>query len=119
MATERLPMRQTREILRQKLVLGRSHREIAQSVGKSAGAVGSTTKRAERAKLSWAAIEALSDDALEERLYGARPANPSARPLPAPAAMHVELRRPGVTLELLHLEYLERHPDGYRYTTPL
>jgi len=22
----------------------------------------------------------------------------------------------GVTLELLHLEYLERHPDGYRYT---
>src|SRR5207245_1364212 len=23
---------------------------------------------------------------------------------------------PGVTLELLHLEYLEQHPDGYRYT---
>jgi hypothetical protein len=21
-----------------------------------------------------------------------------------------------VTLQLLHLEYLERHPDGYRYT---
>jgi transposase len=30
--------------------------------------------------------------------------------------MHAERRRPGVTLELLHLEYLERHPDGYRYT---
>jgi transposase len=28
----------------------------------------------------------------------------------------VELRRPSVTLQLLHLEYLERHPDGYRYT---
>jgi hypothetical protein len=24
--------------------------------------------------------------------------------------------RPWVTLQLLHLEYLERHPDGYRYT---
>src|SRR5207247_1792263 len=29
---------------------------------------------------------------------------------------HTERRKPGVTLELLHLEYLERHPDGYRYT---
>jgi hypothetical protein len=30
--------------------------------------------------------------------------------------MHAELRRAGVTLELLHLEYLREHPDGYRYT---
>src|SRR5207244_5480777 len=29
---------------------------------------------------------------------------------------HAERRKPGVTLELLHLEYLEQHPDGYRYT---
>ncbi len=25
-------------------------------------------------------------------------------------------KRPGVTLELLRREYLERHPDGHRYT---
>jgi transposase len=31
--------------------------------------------------------------------------------------MHAELRRPGVTLELLHLEYLREQPEGYRYTT--
>jgi transposase len=30
--------------------------------------------------------------------------------------MHAELRRPGVTLELLHLEYLRDQPEGYRYT---
>ena len=30
--------------------------------------------------------------------------------------MHREHKRPGVTLELLHLEYLEKHPNGYRYT---
>jgi transposase len=30
--------------------------------------------------------------------------------------MHTELRRPGVTLQLLHLEYLEKHPAGYRYS---
>jgi transposase len=30
--------------------------------------------------------------------------------------IHTERRRPGVTLALLHLEYLEQHPGGYRYT---
>ena len=32
------------------------------------------------------------------------------------ALLHTELRRPGVTLALSHMEYLEKHPDGYRYT---
>src|SRR5438132_3073221 len=35
---------------------------------------------------------------------------------PTVSTFHTERRKPGVTLELLHLEYLERHPDGYRYT---
>ena len=31
--------------------------------------------------------------------------------------LHTELHKVGVTLELLHLEYLEQHPTtGYRYT---
>ncbi len=32
------------------------------------------------------------------------------------AHIHTERKKVGVTLELLHLEYLEQHPDGYRYT---
>ena len=44
MATERLSMRKIREILRQKWVLGRSHREVARSVGVSVGAVGGTVR---------------------------------------------------------------------------
>jgi hypothetical protein len=32
------------------------------------------------------------------------------------AEIHRELKRPGVTLQRLHLEYLQRHPDGYRYS---
>jgi hypothetical protein len=36
--------------------------------------------------------------------------------LPDFAAVHAEHKRPGVTLELLHLEYLEQHPGGYLYT---
>ena len=36
--------------------------------------------------------------------------------MPDCAHLHAERHKPGVTLELLHLEYLEQHPDGYRYT---
>jgi transposase len=44
------------------------------------------------------------------------PGPPQAvRPLPDGAWIHTELRKPGVTLQLLHLEYIEQHPAGYRY----
>ena len=62
MATERLSMRQTREILRQKWRLGRTHREVAQSLGISCGAVGTTVLRARAAGLDWAQVDTLSDD---------------------------------------------------------
>ena len=114
MATERLSMRKTREILRQKWELGRSHREVAASVGLSSGAVGAALARAAAAGLVWEAVGALSDEALEERLYGVKPT--TTRAAPDCAYMHAERKKPGVTLELLHLEYLEKNPDGYRYT---
>jgi hypothetical protein len=116
MATERLSMRKTREILRLKWDLGRSHREVAQSLGVSVGVVGSTVRRAQAAGLNWGAVFALTDDELEQRLYVPRLVAGAQRPRPDCAALDVERRKPGVTLALLHLEYLERHPDGYRYT---
>lgn len=117
MATERLAMYRVKEILRQKHELKRSHREVARALGVSAGTVASAVSRAAQLGLDWSAIDALDDADLEARLYGPRGGSrDDARPLPDPAALHVELRRPGVTLQLLHLEYLERHPNGYRYT---
>lgn len=116
MATERLSMRHTREILRQKWALGGTHRAVAQSLGVSVGTVGTTVLRARAAGLDWPQVQALTDDALDARLYGAaRPAG-RGRPVPDCAYLHTERKKPGVTLELLHLEYLERHPTGYRYT---
>lgn len=110
-------MRQVKEVLRQKWVLGRSHREIARSVGISAGSVGDTLVRAKHVGLAdWAVIAELSEEALEQRLYGPREPASAARPLPDAAMLDLELRRKGVTLQLLHVEYLEVHPDGYRYT---
>jgi transposase len=114
MATERLSMRKTRDILRQKWELRRSHREVARSVGTSPSVVHAAVERARAAKLDWAAVQALTDEALEARLYPSVVS--STRALPDLAWIHAERHRVGVTLELLHLEYLESHPDGYRYT---
>ena len=117
MARKRVPMRKTREILRLKWVAQRSHRETARSLGVSAGTVAAAVGRARARALSWEAVEALSDDALERLLYGPKAAEVSgSRPEPDLAWLHQELRRPGVTLELLHVEYLAAHPTGYRYS---
>jgi transposase len=111
-------MHQAREILRHKLLLKRSHRQVIKAVGVSMGTVSAVVVRATLLGLDWDEVEALDDEALDVRLYGPRCATRGTctRPLPDAAALHVELRRPGVTLQLLHLEYLERHADGYRYT---
>jgi transposase len=117
MAAERLAMRKTREILRQKFELGLSHRKVARSLGVSVGTVSETLSRAMVTGLgSWAAVQALDDVALEERLYGPSLVPGTARPMPDCNWIHTELRRTGVTLQLLHFEYLEKHPEGYRYS---
>jgi len=93
MATERLSMRQIREILRQKWVLGCSHRQVT-----------AVLRRASHAGLDWAQVTALPDDALEACLYGAGAPPGATRPVPDCAYLHAERKKPGVTLELLHLE---------------
>jgi transposase len=109
-------MRNIREILRLKWTLRRSHRDTARSLGISPGAVASVVSRATAKALTWEAVGALTDDELERTLYGPKLALTIARPEPDRVWVHTELRRPGVTLELLHLEYLAQHPDGYRYS---
>jgi len=112
----RLKMKQLKELFRLKWVQALSHRQVASSLGVSAGVVGAVLARAKAAGLVWAGVADLDDDALEVLLYGRRKTAGSERPLPDPVLMHRELRRKGMTLELLHLEYLQEHPDGYRYT---
>lgn len=69
MATERLSMRQIREILRQKWVLGRPHREVAESLRIGLGTVSVVLERAKQAGLDWPTVQALTEEALEARLY--------------------------------------------------
>jgi transposase len=116
MATERLPMRQIRDILRLKWTLQRSHRQTARSVGVSAGSVAAVVSRATHRGFTWEAVTALTDDQLEAALWGPKLPLTAARSVPDPLHIHTELRGKGVTLELLHLEYLADHPDGLRYS---
>jgi transposase len=97
-------------------VLGRSYRQVAASLGVSVGAVHWAARNARAAGLDWTGVEALGDDELERRLYGARPKVGAVRAAPDCNWIHTERKKPSVTLELLHLEYLQKHPDGYRYT---
>ena len=108
-------MRKVREILRQKWALGRSNRATARSVGIGPTGVQQTVDRAREAGLEWDAVQELPDDALEARLYPSAAAE-AARPMPDFANLHAERLKPGVTLQLLHIEYLERDPGGYAYT---
>jgi transposase len=119
MATERLPMRHAREILRMKWELRLSNRNVAKSVGVSPGTVANTVCRARKAGLaSYSEVLALDEEALSARLYQ-EPERSDEEPRPEPDChwIHRERKRPGVTLELLHMEYLEANPGGLQYTS--
>ena len=120
MATERLTMSKAIEILRLKWELRLSNRAAARSVGVSPSTVVNAVQRATAAGLrTYQQAKELGETALEAALY---PAATTARLAAAErvepdcAWIHRERSRPGVTLALLHLEYLEAHPGGYQYT---
>jgi transposase len=94
-----------------------SKRKIAASLSIGATAAGDCIRRSRRAGLSWPLPENLSDEALERTLYP--PPKVTAkdrRPQPDWSVIHRELRRPGVTLQLLWEEHRGVHPDGYGYS---
>ncbi len=110
-------MSKTKEILRARWALGLTVREASRATKASTGVVSKAVNRAKAAGLTWELVDALSETELEHRLYGGPKFTRSDRAEPDPVWIHCELRRAGVTLELLHLEYLAANPDGYRYTT--
>lgn len=116
MSNTRLSMRKVREILREVSKVGLTYREVALSLGVSIGVVSKVVNRAKHAGVDWGEASQLDDAALDVRLNGPVAKPGVARTEPDPLWINVELRRPGVTLELLHVEYLESNPDGLRYS---
>ena len=113
----RVTMRRVREVLRLRWELGLSVRQVARSCGLAHPTVIKYERRAKAGGLSWPLPAELDDAELERRLFPPPPARSEARPQPDWAAVHRELKRPGVTRQLLWDEYKAAHPAGYQYTT--
>lgn len=82
-----------------------STRQIGAALGISKTTVSEIASYARVANVDWALAHTLNDDELQARLYPPPVARKSRHLEPDFAHIHEELRRPGVTLQLLWEEY--------------
>jgi transposase len=110
-------MKNIKEILRLASAGTFSARQIAKSCNCSPSTVTAILERAKNAELGmdWPLINQMSDDELEAKLYPDEHYH-SERPIPDMNFIHSELKKKGVTLQLLWQEYLEHYPDGLGYS---
>ena len=109
-------MRKITEILRLKFEAKLSHAQIARAVGLSKGAVGKSVSLAQANGLSWPLPAGMDEAALQALLYPPR-AGVRRHLEPDHARIHTELKRKGMTLQLLWSEYAADAGDrAYRYT---
>ena len=93
MPTERLLMRQIREILRLRWACGLPQRAVARACGAGLGTVSEYCRRAAQAGLSWPLPDDLDDRQLEARLFQrVHDLVGIARPLPDMAWLHQALK---------------------------
>jgi transposase len=118
MPAERVAMRQVREILRLTFASGIAGREIARRLGIAASTVRAALERFRLSGLTWPLADDMTDEVLEGKLYANAGSKQGHRRHAEPdwARMHRELKRKHVTLAILWEEYIEQHPDGYRYS---
>jgi len=110
-------MRRIREVLRLRWGSGLSERTVATSCSLARSTVAKFVRRAEAAGLSWPLPEEMTDEELEKRLFSSTLEEGTAKFVPDWAEVHRELKRKGVTLQLLWEEYREAHPqEHFRYT---
>jgi transposase len=99
-------MRRIREVLRLRYECGLQQRLISASVGISKGSVSDYLARAGAAGMTWAEAAALDEDEIERRLFTQLGRNEPPARVPIDFEwVHRELRRTGVTLQLLWVEY--------------
>jgi transposase len=117
MPAGRVAMRHVREVLRLGLA-GISKHEIARRSGLAASTVRETMARFKASGLDWPLPDSVTDSELEAKLYKNAGTKQGHRRHAEPdwVGIHRELRRKHVTLSILWDEYIEQHPDGYRYS---
>ena len=116
MSNQRISMRKIREITRLRLGLGYSERKTAESCNVGKATVGDCVKRLIRAGLSWPLPEGLDDAELEAKLYPRITPFEAKGPTPDWTLVSLELKRKGVTRQLLWQEYIEQNAGGLSYS---
>jgi transposase len=115
MPAKRSAMRKIREVLRLKFEAQLSQRQIALATGLSKAAVANFLERARHKGLTWPLPEGLGDEGLERLLFK-QTAVRAGYSVPDFPYVHQELKRRGVTLQLLWEEYCGAHGEhAYRY----
>jgi len=118
MPAERTSMRLIKDVLRLKFESDLSLRQIARSLNIGLGTVSLHLNRAKAAELSWPLPVDMDDSALERALFPNQLA-PVRSGLVEPdyAVIHKELKRKGVTKQLLWEEYKQAQGEqGYQYS---
>ena len=116
MARKRLSMRKIKEVLRLKHAGGLSTRAIARACSIGKETVREYLCRASEAGIGWPLPEGLDDEELELRLFSSVLNRTDKRSCPDWALVHQELRKKGVTRQLLWREYKEEDPDLLGYS---
>lgn len=111
-------MRKIKECLRLRWECGLSLERVALALGVSKGVVAKYVARAEALGLDWAAVSALGESEVSTRLGAVSGRPRGQRALPDWGAVHRDLRRKDMTLQLLWQEYQEAHAGEatYQYT---
>jgi len=112
MPAKRITMRKIRDVLRLRLCAGLSIRQIKASTKLSVGAIQKLLSKAETLGLAWPLPPELDDKQLARLFYPDADTHVSGRyQVPDWAVIHQELKRKGVTRQLLWEEYTQHYPN--------
>ena len=108
-------METARDVVRLILETELSNREIAVQCRVSHVSVATYRRQVKTADLDMQTVQKLNDTELKGILKSKRGRKKEVdRPEPDFEQIHKDLKKKGVTLQLLWKEYIENHPNGYR-----
>ena len=117
MGRRRTRVSKIRDIIRYRMTTELSERQIARALDVSRTVVARTLQAYGTSGLVWDEVPSMADSVLEERLTLSKPAIPGERYAELAARfpeMVVELKKKGMTMQLLWERYLNEHPGGYQ-----